>query len=1079
MIPARGITILVVEDSPVQAEMLRRSLLEAGYGVEVARNGAEGLEAARRLRPAVIVSDINMPVMDGYAMCAAIRADESLAGISVILVTTLSDPGYVLRGLLANADAYLTKPYNLNSLITWIGNLLANPPKPTVDRRRTEILVHGEGHPVQVNPQRMANLLMSIYENSLQQYRELIDAQAELESLNTSLETRVIEQTAAVRSSERRLHALLLHGEGLVLTTDPDGAITYVGPTAERVLGYLPEELLGRSLLEYSHPDDRPRAGSVFSDLRHQPSGMVAWEQRFLRAGGAWITFSINAKNVVKDPSIGGYVINLRDITLQKQDEEHIRKLSLAVEQSPAMIAIVDASANIEYANEAYVRTTGYRRDEVIGHNPRMMKSGKTPPESYQQLWSALAKGQGWIGEFINRRKDGTEYTSAAQISPIRQADGSITHYLAVQEDVTERRRNEAELEQYRLHLEELVDSRTKELNEARERAEQASRAKSEFLASMSHEMRTPMNAVIGLTHLLRTKVEQADQIDMLDKIASSGSHLLSVINNILDQAKIEAGKLVLVEQPLDLSEILSFTLNMFDEAAVRKEIRLVAEVGDCFANLAGDRTRLVQCLINLTANAIRHTPSGTVTLRIGVVSDEPERQLVKFAVIDSGVGIDVETLSKLFAPFEQGTARGDLSPSSGLGLVITRRLAQMMGGDAGAESVPSIGSTFWFTAWLRKGEAGRAGVVNDLASSIEVLRRHATGKRILLVDDNPLNRLVGRQLLEQAALIVDEAEDGFAALEAIRQSADRPYCLVLMDMEMPGMGGLETTRQIRATGGGGYLPIVAMTANAFGEDREACLAAGMNDHIAKPVEPQVLYSKICQWLNLAVSKDPVGEGASRPPGNLPVQPRGSAEQRDIDIAFLARMANGQLPAMRRLLENFSEHHRQDGEQLSEQLERQAWDEARRLAHSLKGSAGQIGARELECRARAVEEALRKGSCPDSEASGHLQSALSGAIAYASRWLEVNPMPAPADTISPVSPDEVAERLRHLQLLLETIDGQALAEAEHLANLLPANLSKPLAAEFSAIVSATRAFNLEEASQRLQRILPQLEESIT
>ncbi len=228
------------------------------------------------------------------------------------------------------------------------------------------------------------------------------------------------------------------------------------------------------------------------------------------------------------------------DTTQRVQTEAELRKLSLAVEQSSESIIITDIDARIEYVNEAAIRSSGYLRAELIGENPRILQSGKTPPRTYVALWAALSAGQGWRGELYNRRKDGVEYIEFAIVTPIRQANGRITHYVAVKEDITEKKRIGAELDRYRHHLEEMVQERTAQLVEASARAEAANRAKSDFLANMSHEIRTPMNAIVGLTHLLQRSAPTPQQSERLDKINATARHQLAIINDILDLSKIE-----------------------------------------------------------------------------------------------------------------------------------------------------------------------------------------------------------------------------------------------------------------------------------------------------------------------------------------------------------------------------------------------------------------------------------------------------------------------------------------------------------------------------------------------------------
>jgi PAS domain S-box-containing protein len=385
---------------------------------------------------------------------------------------------------------------------------------------------------------------------------------------------------------------------------------------------------------------------------------------------------------------------------MRERNEESIRQLSLAVEQSPESIVITNLRGDIEYVNETMVRVSGYRRDELVGSNSRMLQSGRTPASNYVQLWAALKQGRVWQGEFCNRRKDGTEYVEFARVAPIRQRDGRITNYVAVKEDITEKKRIGAELDSYRHHLEELVESRTRLLVDAQERAEAASRAKSAFLANMSHEIRTPMNAVIGLTELMQRDNPSPVQAERLQQLQASAQHLLALINDVLDLSRIESGRMQLERTEFHLASMVEYVHSIIAQQLVKSGLAFHVDIEGVPDWVCGDPTRLKQALLNYVSNAIKFTPRGSVSVRVRVAERSAADLVLRFEVADSGIGIAPEQIGKLFQRFEQSDPSTTRNyGGTGLGLAITRNLARLMGGDAGVESVPGQGSTFWFTA--------------------------------------------------------------------------------------------------------------------------------------------------------------------------------------------------------------------------------------------------------------------------------------------------------------------------------------------------------------------------------------------
>ncbi len=671
-------------------------------------------------------------------------------------------------------------------------------------------------------------------------------------------------QTLALKRQREELASLLAEHRGLIdrlpvgvfkVRALPGGRLDFlfVSPLWCAQLGLKESEVLENPALawrELSAADQETLRGFFYpNDSRPQA---FSWQFEITQGGERRVMTLQATPSQLADEAILWEGIQ-SDVTRLHRAEFQQRLLSSAVAQSWTSIVMTDINGKIVFVNQAFERQTGYTLEEVQGQTPRVIKSGETPLNVYENLWQAILAGHTWTGELLNRKKNGELYWEWASISPVRDEYGRISHFIGIKENITERK-----LQQ-------------QALSEAKQAAEAANLEKSRFLATMSHEIRTPMNGILGMAQMLMMPaISDTERTDYAAVIMSSGQTLLALLNDILDLSRVEAGKLELHPVAVSPAAILQELVTLFSRPASDKGLHLAAEWhGAAVAEYALDPVRLRQMISNLLSNALKFTEHGFIQLDASELRQGDGWRELIFSVTDSGVGISPEQQTRLFQPFSQVDASATRKfGGSGLGLSIVRKMAEAMSGRVGVESVPGQGARFWFTVRSYDAEGGERDEPARLPA-LDLVPVAAVELPILVVEDDRVNQAVICRMLDKLGLPCVCVGDGLAACERIERGES--FRAVLMDCQMPVMDGYQATlrlRQWEKAQGRPHLPVIAVSANAYDQDQQRCQAVGMDDFVPKPIDFASLRAALARWLDQSLSEDkkaPVENAGLRP----------------------------------------------------------------------------------------------------------------------------------------------------------------------------------------------------------------------
>ena len=725
----------------------------------------------------------------------------------------------------ANPAYCQTVGFSFDELIGKHISLLAHPENKDKVDKNIDVIINGKT---------LKHVEKSIDKNHNILYTELIEKRIILTDGKPAIMcfardiTKQKEEQDKLIEQEKKFRDIFNAFPDIYFKSTIDGKVKEISPSVEKITGFTVDEVIGKQSSKFYYTEND------WVDIQNAFSGSLEikdFNTRLKKKTGGFLHCSFSARIILDEQGnpieIEGV---LRDITEREMAELEIRKLSGVVEQSPVIVVITNLDGSIEYVNPKFSEVTGYSYKEVIGKNPKILNSGKTPPETFISLWETIASGKEWYGEFLNKKKNNEEYWESAYIFPLKDDSGNITRFIAQKEDITARKKMELDL----------ID--------ARDKAEDADKLKSAFLANMSHEIRTPMNAILGFSQLLsEPDTTQKEQTHFIQLIQNSGNDLLALIDDIIDISKIEAGQIKIFKSDYFLDNILSKLYDSYSEILKAKGrankliLKYISPKNADQLIIYTDIDRFKQVFVNLINNAIKFTDSGSIEFGFSIGQNNDEGTF-QFFVSDTGIGIDKDKQDIIFNSFRQANDSNiRLYGGTGLGLAITKKMVELLGGHIKVTSSVGIGSVFSFSLPLR--EKRSSPILVNVKTNFEshTKTNYKWGKiKLLIVEDDDQGFFFFEKVLKNTGVQITRAATGLAAVNLCKENT---FNLILMDIQLPEMDGLAATKLIKQSNPD--IPIIAQTAYALSGEKEKCLKAGCDDYISKPINISELLGKI------------------------------------------------------------------------------------------------------------------------------------------------------------------------------------------------------------------------------------------